>query len=76
MVILRAISTVMDGRFLVSASLQPAHNRMFRRRKFLTWQDEGLEGTGLTLAAACVAGEPIDLGAGLLLTPSCHRWSA
>ena len=36
-----------------------------------------LEGNGLTLAAACVAGEPIDLGAshtghaGLLLTPSC-----
>ena len=67
----------MDASFLVSASLQPAHNRMFRRRKFLTWQDEGLEGTGLTLAAACVAGEPIDLGvshtghAGLLLTYSC-----
>jgi hypothetical protein len=61
----------------VSASLQPTHNRMFRHRKFLTWQDEDLEGTGLTLAAACVAGEPIDLGAshtcraGLLLTPSC-----
>jgi hypothetical protein len=51
----------MDASFLVSSSLQPAHNRMFRCRKFLTWQDEGLEGTGLTLAAACVAGEPIDL---------------
>jgi hypothetical protein len=41
-----------------------------------------LEGNGLTLAAACVAHQPIDLGAphtghaGLLLTPSCHRWSA
>jgi len=41
-----------------------------------------LEGNGLTLAAACVAGEPIDLGvsrtgqAGLLLAPSCKRWSA
>jgi hypothetical protein len=37
-----------------------------------------LEATGLMLAAACVAGEPIDLGvshtghAGLLLTPSCR----
>ncbi len=46
----------MDVSFLVSASLQPVHNRMFRRRKFLTWQDEGLDGTGLTLAVACVAG--------------------
>jgi len=66
----------MDADFLVSASLQPAQNRMFLRRKFLTWQDEGLEGTGLTLAAACVAAslsiwalpKP---AAGLLLTPSC-----
>jgi len=38
-----------------------------------------LEGNGLTLAAACVAHEPIDLGAshtghaGLLLAPSCQR---
>jgi hypothetical protein len=52
----------MDASFLVPASLQPAHNRMFLRRKFLGWQDEGLEGTGPTLAAACVAGD-IDLGA-------------
>jgi hypothetical protein len=67
----------MDASFLVSASLQPAHNRMFRRRKFLTWQDERLEGTALTLAVARVVGEPIDLGpshtghAGLLLTSRC-----
>jgi len=67
----------MDACFLVSESLQPAHNQMFRGRKFLTWQDERLEGTGLTLAAACVPGEPIDLGAshtghtGFLLTVRC-----
>jgi hypothetical protein len=36
---------------------------MFRCLKSLTWQDEGLEGIGLTLAAARAVGEPIDLGA-------------
>jgi hypothetical protein len=71
----------MDSSIFMSASLQPAHNRMFRCSKFLTWQDEGLVGNGLTLAAACMAREPINLDAphtghaSLLLTTSCHRWS-